>query len=123
MTIVKMVIAGRTLLFGIWAAFAPEQVMALVGMAATGPRGISEARVALGAIYIGLGGYCLWTRLPSAFATLGAAYCVMASVRLIAIFVDGSADFSNWASLAVEGLCGVALLVKQSAGAPLLRAG
>jgi hypothetical protein len=73
MTIVKMIIAGLTLLFGIWAAFAPEQVMALVGMAATGPRGISEARVALGAIYIGLGMYCLWTRSPSAFSTLGAA--------------------------------------------------
>lgn len=123
MLIVKMAIAGLTLLFGIWAALAPEQVMALVGMAATGPRGVSEARVALGAIYIGLGAYCLWMRAPSAFATLGAAYCVMASVRLISIFVDGSADTSNWASLAVETLCGVALLVPRSAGAPMLRAG
>lgn len=123
MTIVKMFIAGLTMLFGIWAALLPEQVMALVGMAATGPRGITEARVALGAIYIGLGAYCLWTRAPSAFAALGAAYCVMASVRLISIFMDGSADISNWASLVVEALCGVALLMQRSSGAVMQRRG
>jgi hypothetical protein len=109
--IIKLIAASLTLLFGIWAVAAPEKVMSLIGMAATGPRGITEARVALGAIYIGLGAYCLWTRTPAAFATLGAAYCVMATVRLISIFADGSADTSNWASLAVEALCGLVLLV------------
>lgn len=111
MTLLKLLAAALTVAYGIWAVFMPEEVMSLVGMAAEGPRGITEARAALGALYIGLGIYCLWVRTPAAFATLGAGYAAMAAVRLIAIFTDNSADTSNWASLAIEVLCAIVLLL------------
>ena len=111
MTLLKLLAAALTVAYGIWAVFMPEEVLSLVGMAAEGPRGITEARAALGALYIGLGTYCLWARTPAAFATLGAGYAAMAAVRLIAIFTDHSADTSNWASLGIEFLCAVVLLL------------
>lgn len=111
MPTVKLLIAVATIAFGIWAVLAPRRALALVGLTADGARGITESRVALGAIYIGAGGACLWLQEPAAFATLGLAYLVMAMVRLIAIVVDRSGNASNWASLVLEVGLGVLLLL------------
>lgn len=111
MTILKLLAAALTVAYGIWAVFMPEKILSLVGLAAEGPRGITEARAALGALYIGLGVNCLWVRTPAVFATLGAGYAAMAAVRVIAIFTDDSADTSNLASLAIEALCSIVLLL------------
>lgn len=110
MLTVKLIIAVATIAFGVWATLAPRRVLRLVGLAAEGARGITETRVALGAIYLGAGGACLWLQEPAAFATLGLAYLVMAIVRLAAIVTDRSADPSNWASLILEAGLGVLLL-------------
>jgi hypothetical protein len=111
MLIAKLVVAGITLIFGVWVIFAPRKALTLIGMSAEGPRGITETRVALGAIYVGSGLACLVLHEPAAFITLGLAYLVMALVRAVAIVVDRSADGSNWASLGLEGLLGMVLMV------------
>ena len=110
MLTIKLLIAIATVGFGIWAALAPRKILMLVSLAAQDGRGLSEARVALGAIYIGAGSACLWLQVQAAFATLGLAYLVMAVVRLIAIFKDQASDRSNWASLVLEAVMGLVLL-------------
>lgn len=110
MLTIKLLIAIATIGFGIWATLAPRKILQLVGLAAQDGRGLSEARVALGAIYIGAGSACLWLQASAAFATLGLAYLVMAVVRLLAIFKDHSSDRSNWASLVLEAMMGLLLL-------------
>ena len=55
MLIAKLVVAGITLLFGVWVILAPRKVLPFIGMSADGPRGITETRVALGAIYVEAG--------------------------------------------------------------------
>lgn len=111
MFITKLVVAGITILFGIWVILAPRKVLPLIGMSADGARGITETRVALGAIYVGSGLACLLFSDPAAFATLGLAYLVMALVRAVAIVVDRSADGSNWASLGLEVVFALLLLI------------
>lgn len=110
MKLLQILVAALTVIYGIWAVFAPETILGLTGLASTGSQGITEARVALGALYIGLGGYCLWSRNLCAFGVLGAGYAAMAVVRLISIFVDGSGDAGNWTTLAIETGCAIALL-------------
>ena len=108
---IKLFIAMATTGFGIWATLAPRKILALVGLVAQDGRGLSEARVALGAIYIGAGSACLLLQVPAAFATLGLAYLAMAVVRLLAIFKDHASDRSNWASLVLEAVMGSLLLI------------
>jgi hypothetical protein len=110
MKLLQLLVAALTVLYGIWAVFAPETILALTGLTTTGSRGVTEARVALGALYLGLGGYCLWSRNLCAFGVLGAGYAAMAAVRLISIFVDGSGDTGNWTLLTIETGCAIALL-------------
>ena len=110
MLIAKLVVAGITLIFGVWVILAPRKALTLIGMSAEGPRGITETRVALGAIYVGSGLACLLLQEPAAFITLGLTYLVMALVRAVAIVLDRSADGSNWASLGIEAVL-AALLV------------
>lgn len=111
MLTIKLIIAIATIAFGIWAVLSPAKLLMVVGLAAHNGRGLSEARVALGAIYIGAGSACIWYREPAAFATLGLAYLVMAGVRLPAIFKDKASDRSNWASLVLEAVMGALLLL------------
>ena len=106
----KILIAVATIGFGIWATLAPARLLMLVGLAAHNGRGIAEARVAFGAIYIGAGSACVWLQEPAAFATLGLAYLAMAVVRLAAIIKDHASDRSNWASLVLEAVMGLLLL-------------
>lgn len=110
MLVIKMLIAIATVGFGVWGTLAPRKILQLVGLSAQDGRGLSEARVALGAIYIGAGSACLWLQAPATFATLGLAYLVMAVVRLMAIFIDHSSDRSSWASLVLEAVMGLLLL-------------
>jgi hypothetical protein len=111
MLITKLVVAGITLIFGVWVILAPRKVLPLIGMSVDGPRGITETRVALGAIYVGSGLACLLLHEPAAFTTLGLAYLVMALVRAVAIVLDRSADGSNWASLGLEAVLALLLLM------------
>ena len=111
MLIAKLVVAGITLIFGVWVIVVPRKVLPLIGMTALGPRGITETRVALGAIYVGSGLACLLLQEPAAFVTLGLAYLVMALVRAVAIVLDRSADGSNWASLGLEAVLALVLLM------------
>ena len=111
MLIAKLVVAGITLIFGVWVILAPRKVLPLIGMSADGPRGITETRVALGGIYVGSGLASLVLHEPAAFITIGLSYLVMALVRAIAIVLDRSVDGSNWASLGLEAVLAVLLLM------------
>lgn len=110
MKFLQLLVAALTVAYGIWAVLAPETVLSMIGLSASGNRGLTEARTALGALYIGLGGYCLWSRSLSAFGVLGAGFAAMAVVRLAFIFLEDSGTVSNWTSLAIETGCALALL-------------
>ncbi len=110
MLTVQLLSAALTLLFGVAAVCAPVKILSLVGLRTETGRGITEARVALGAIYLGAGAACLWLQQPAAFATLGFAYCVMAVVRAVSMLIDRSADASNGVSLALEIGLGLVLV-------------
>ena len=99
-----------TIIAGVYALFSPDNAVALSGLVAKGGRGRTEIRCAMGAMYIALGVAPVFLG-PTAFQVLGIAYLAIAVVRLISIFVDKSATTSNWASLALEVVCGVVLVL------------
>ena len=99
-----------TIIAGVYALFSPDNAVALSGLVPKGGRGRTEIRCAMGAMYIALGVAPLFLG-ATAFQVLGIAYLAIAVVRLISIFVDKSATTSNWASLALEVVCGVVLVL------------
>ena len=99
-----------TIIAGVYALFSPDNAVALSGLVPKGGRGRTEIRCAMGAMYIALGVAPLFLG-STAFQVLGIAYLAIAVVRLISIFVDKSATTSNWASLALEVVCGVVLVL------------
>ena len=99
-----------TIMAGAYALFAPENAVALSGLVPKGGRGRTEIRCAMGAMYLALGVTPFFLG-DVAFKVLGIAYLSIAVVRLISIFVDKSATSSNWASLALEFVCGVVLVL------------
>lgn len=97
-----MLAAGLTAAFGVVVLLRPRAVARAVGLDLPAPRGVTEARVSLGAIWVGLGGYVLLNPVPPASHVLCAGYAAMALVRLGAMAWDRSVDRSNLATLAVE---------------------
>jgi hypothetical protein len=109
--ILKIIAAVGTLATGLYALIRPTAVYGFTGLEATGPRGITEIRAVLGGAFVGLGAAALILRVPAAYTTVGIVYLAIAAVRVASIFLDRSAVPSNWASLAVEVVLGVVLVV------------
>jgi len=109
--ILKIIVAAGTAVTGLYALLRPTAVYGFTGLAAPGPRGVTEIRAVLGGAFIGLGVVTLILRDPAAYQTLGAMYLAIAAARLGAIFLDRSSVRSNWISLAVEVVFGVILVV------------
>lgn len=100
-----------TLLTGLVSLFWPRAVFGFTGLQVSGPRGITEIRAVLGGVFIALAlAVLLFDRLTS-MRVLGLTYLVIGLVRLVAIFVDQSAEQSNWVSLVVEFLFAAILLL------------
>lgn len=102
LTILKWVAVIATALTGLFSLIWPEKVYGFTGLQVSGPRGITEIRAVLGGVFIALAiAVFLFDRLTS-MKVMGLVYLIIGIVRLVAIFVDRSAESSNWISLAVE---------------------
>jgi hypothetical protein len=110
--ILKIICAVLTIVVGVVSVVEPTSVYEFTGLQATGPRGITEIRSILGAVFIGLGLAPFLLGLnPAAFKAGGITYLAVALVRLVSIYVDKSAMQSNWISLVSEIVLGVILLL------------
>jgi hypothetical protein len=110
--ILKIVCALVTIVVGFISLVRPNSVTDFTGLQATGPRGITEIRAVLGALFIGLGlAPFLLQMNPAAFKAGGITYLAVGLVRLISMFMDKSVMQSNWISLAFEVVFGVILVL------------
>lgn len=100
-----------TALVGVYALFAPKNIIGFTGLVPQGGRGITEMRAIFGIFFIVLGLYPLIVGSPIAFQMLGYAYFATGIVRLISIFIDKSSERSNWISVAFEIVFGVILAI------------
>jgi hypothetical protein len=110
--ILKIICALATIGVGVVSVVKPTSVYEFTGLQATGPRGITEIRAVLGALFIGLGLAPFLLRMdPAAFRAGGIAYLAVGLVRLVSMFADKSVVQSNWVSLAFEIVFGVILVL------------
>lgn len=110
--VLKIICAVLTIVVGAVSVLRPTSVYEFTGLQVTGPRGITEIRSILGAVFIGLGlAPFLLGLSPVAFKAGGITYLAVALVRLVSIFVDKSPAQSNWISVASEVVLGVILVL------------
>lgn len=110
--ILKIIGAVATIAAGLVLVIAPAAVSGFTGLNPSNPRGITELRAAMGALFAALGAAPLIFRSDDMYRMLGVGYLAIAAVRLAAMFIDGSAgEASNWQSLAFEVFFGVVLVL------------
>ena len=110
--VLKIICAVVTIIVGIVSVVKPTSVYEFTGLQATGPRGITEIRAVLGALFIGLGLAPFLLKMdPAAFRAGGIAYLAVGVVRLASMYLDKSLVQSNWISLAFEIAFGIILVL------------
>jgi len=109
--ILKIICAVGTVATGFISLLAPRSIKGFTGLEATGPRGITEIRAVMGALFIGLGIAPFILGLPAVYQALGIMYLAIALVRTVSMFLDKSVVQSNIISLAVEVVFGVILVL------------
>src|SRR5512145_2176474 len=101
--ILKIACALVTIAVGLISLVKPASITDFTGLQAAGPRGITEIRSVLGALFIGLGlAPFLLGMNPAAFKAGGITYLAVGLVRLVSMFLDKSVLQSNWVSLGFE---------------------
>jgi hypothetical protein len=109
--ILKIIAAIGTIATGLVSLIRPTAVTGFTGLSVTGPRGITEIRAILGAVFVALGATPLLFNVPAMYQMLGITYFVVGFVRLVSMFVDKSVVQSNVISLIVEVIFGVILVL------------
>ena len=109
--ILKIICAVGTVATGFISLLAPRSIKGFTGLEATGPRGITEIRAVMGALFIGLGITPFILGNPVVYQTLGIMYLAIALVRAVSMFLDKSVVQSNIVSLVVEVVFGVILVL------------
>jgi hypothetical protein len=109
--ILKIICAVGTVATGFISLLAPRSIKGFTGLEATGPRGITEIRAVMGALFIGLGIAPFLLGSTAVYQTLGIMYLAIALVRAVSMFLDKSVVQSNIISLAVEVVFGVILVL------------
>lgn len=110
--VLKIICAVVTIVVGAVSLVKPTSVYGFTGLEASGPRGITEIRAVLGALFIGLGlAPFLLGMSGDAFKAGGITYLAVGIVRLASMFLDKSVVQSNWISLAFEIVFGVILVL------------
>lgn len=110
--ILKIIGAVTTALLGLALVVAPRSMSGFTGLDPERARGVTELRAAMGGLFTALGVAPLAFRSEAMYRMLGLGYLAIAGVRLVSMFVDGSAgEASNWISLAYEVFFGVVLLL------------
>lgn len=111
LTVLKILAAVGTIAAGAISIVSPRSAEGFTGLAVTGPRGTSEIRAVLGALFVGLGIAVLVFRSAHAYRTLGIGYLAIAVVRAASIGLDRASTRSNWISLVSEIVLGVILVL------------
>jgi hypothetical protein len=110
--VLKIIAAIGTLLTGLIALLQPKAAAKFLGFSAAGPRGVTETRVLMGAVFIALGmAPLLLSNSLIAYRVVGIMYLEMAAVRLASMFIDHSQEQATWISLALEAVFGVILVL------------
>jgi hypothetical protein len=112
--ILKIIAAVSTIVVGLISIVNPTGIKGFTGLDVEGnPRGITEVRAILGAFFLALGLAPLiwWGQSESMFLMLGFTYLVVAGVRTVSMFVDGSVVQSNIISVVSEVILGVILIL------------
>jgi hypothetical protein len=109
--ILKILCAIGTVATGFISLLAPHSIKGFTGLEATGPRGITEIRAIMGALFVGLGIAPCILGSPAVYQALGIMYLTIALVRAVSMFLDKSVGQSNIISLAVEIVFGVILVL------------
>lgn len=89
----------------------PHSVFGFTGLAASGPRGITEIRSILGGLFIGLGIAIFVLGTREVYQMLGIMYLVIGAVRAVSMIIDKSIEQSNLISLVVEIIFGIILVL------------
>lgn len=108
--ILKIAAAIGTILVGGISMFNPTGIKSFTGLDVSGnPRATTEVRSILGAIFVGLGlAPLIWRGMAEPmYLMLGFTYLVVAVVRSISMFVDGSVVQSNIISVVSEVIFGL----------------
>jgi hypothetical protein len=111
LTILKIIAAIGTIVTGLVSLIRPSAVTGFTGLSMTGPRGVTEIRVILGAFFVALGAAPLLLKVPATYKMLGIAYLFVGFVRLVSMIVDKSVVQSNVISLIVEVIFGIVLVL------------
>ena len=111
MMVIKILLAGLTIVTGLISLIRPQTVMGFTGLAVPGVRGITEIRAVLGGAFIGLGAAPLVLDATAAYQMLGITYLAIAVARAAGIALDRSFERSNWISLAFEIAAGIILVL------------
>ena len=110
--ILKILCAIVTIGVGVFSVVKPTGVYDFTGLQVSGPRGITEIRAVLGALFVGLGLAPFLLKLdPVAFKAGGITYLAVGIVRLASMFLDKSVMQSNWVSLGFEVVFGIILVL------------
>ena len=113
LNILKIAAAVGTILVGVVSLFNPTGISDFTGLDVAGnARGITEVRAVLGAFFVGLGlAPLIWrSQAEPMYLMLGFTYLVVAGVRSVSMFVDGSVVQSNIISIISEVILGVILV-------------
>ncbi len=111
LAVLKIIAAVGTIATGLVSLIRPTAVTGFTGLSVTGPRGITEIRSILGALFVALGATPLLLNVPATYQMLGITYLVIGFVRFVSMIVDKSVEPSNVISLIVEVVFGVILVV------------
>ena len=99
-----------TIVAGLFALLSPKNAVSQMSLVPQGGRGLTEIRCVMGGLYIALG-VTPFLLGGQTFMMLGIGYLAIGLVRLVSIFVDKSATTSNWASLGLELVLGLILVL------------
>jgi hypothetical protein len=109
--ILKIIAAISTIIVGLVSLIRPRSVQGFTGLEAHGGRGITEIRAILGAFFVGLGIMSFVYNSSQTYGMLGFTYLIIAGVRFISMFLDGSVERSNIISVISEVILGVFLVL------------
>jgi len=111
LSILQFIAVLGTLATGIVSLIKPNSVQGFTGLRSEGQRGITEIRAILGATFVGLALAAYFLDHSIRYPMLGYVYLSIAIGRAISIFIDKSAERSNWISLIAEVVFGVVLIL------------
>jgi hypothetical protein len=111
MDYVHIALTWVTILLGVYSMLKPHSLLRITGLKSPTGRGVTEVRVVMGVLLIGVGAAVLASGGQPGFWILGVTYLSVAVSRVLFIFVDKSGNRSNWLSVAFELIMGTLLVL------------